>query len=127
MPATQALLSRGPILRLGTAATAAAPVDGVTLPHYTMSPTTPTGLQTTGLALGLKAPTVSPAATGSAFSIILWILNPVTRAWFAAAAASIAFDEAFISFDFNACALYFQIEAASVSGAGDIDLHLWEQ
>jgi hypothetical protein len=123
--ATQALLSRGSILRLGTVASAAAPVDGVTLPHYTMSPMTPTGLLTTGLAIGLKAPAAGAAA--GTFSIVAWILNPVTRAWFAFAAAALDYNEALVSFDVNACALYFQIEAASVTTPGDVDLHLWEQ
>jgi hypothetical protein len=124
--ATQALLSRGTIVRLDTGVIAAAPVDGVTLPHYTMSPTTSTGQRTTGLALGIKAPTVG-AAVSAAFTVVLWIQNPVTRAWFSAAAEDIAYDEAFGSFDFNAAALYFQVDVASVTTPGLIDLHLWEQ
>jgi hypothetical protein len=126
MSATQALLSRGTIVRLDTGVIAAAPVDGVTQPHYTMSPTTPTGQKTTGLALGIKAPTVGAAAS-TAFNVILWIQNPVTRAWFSAAAESIGFNEAFGSFDFNAASLYFQIDVASVTTPGLVDLHLWEQ
>jgi hypothetical protein len=125
--ATQALLSRGRIVRLTTAAAAAAPVDGVTAPHFTMSPITATGLQTTGLALGLKAPTVGAAASTGSFSIIAWIMNPLTMSWFAFAAEDIDFSQGFVSFDIDAAALYFQIVASSVGTPGSVDLHLWEQ
>lgn len=124
----QALVNRARIFRLGTAAIASAPTDGTTQPHYAMFSVTQTGLATTGLAVGLKAPTVNPATAISAgFTVTLWLLNPVTLAWFSSASSSIPFGQAWVTFDFNASFLFFQIAAASVSVAGDVDFHVWEQ
>jgi hypothetical protein len=124
----QAELSRAAILRLATADIAAAPTDGVASIHRTMSPRTPTGQRTTGLAVGIKAPTVGAAvAVAGGFSLVAWVFNPVTSAWFACSAASIAFNEFWVSFDFNASSLYLQVEAASVATPGLLDFHLWEQ
>lgn len=128
MGASQAELNRGVPLRLGTAAIAADPVDGTTVPHMIMSPLTVTGLQTTGLFLGLKAPTVNPAtAVAAGFAVVVWIQNPLTGAWFACSSASIPYGQPWGTFDFNASNLYFQVTAASVAVAGDIDFHAWEQ
>jgi hypothetical protein len=130
MSASQAQLNRGRILRLATANIAAAPTDGVagTSPHYRMSAQTPTELQTTGLFLGLKAPTSGSAtAIAAGFSVVVYLLNPVTRAWFSTSTTSVVYGAAFVTFDFNASSLYFQVTAGSVSVAGDIDFHLWEQ
>ena len=134
MAASQSLLNRGPFARLGTAAIAAAPTDGTisaagTAPHRILGPQGPTGLQCTGFFLGLKAPSVSAAAaaTAAGFSVIVWVLNPLTNAWFSFEAVSIAYSQAFVSFDVNASSLYYQIEAASVLTPGDIDFHAWEQ
>jgi hypothetical protein len=124
----QGELNRAAILRLDTAVVAAAPTDGVATVHRTMSPRTPTNHRTTGLAIGLKAPTSGAAvAVAAGFSVVVWILNPVTAAWFACAAAAIKYGEAWVSFDFNASAIYLQIEAASVATPGLIDLHIWGQ
>jgi hypothetical protein len=126
--ASQAEITRAVPLRLGTAAVAADPVDGETLPHWVMSPWTTTGLQTTGLAIGLKAPAVNPAtAVAAGFSVVLWIWNPLTGAWFACATAVIPYGQPFGTFDFNASGIYLQIAAASVAAAGDVDVHAWEQ
>jgi len=126
--ATQAALVRARPFRLTTTNINAAPVDGTTQAHFVMAPLSTTGLQTTGVMLGLKAPTVNPAtAVAAGFSVIMWILNPVTRAWFAASAVSVPYNTAFVTFDLDASALYFQIDVASVSVAGDIDFHVSEQ
>jgi hypothetical protein len=126
--ASQAEIGRGVPLRLGTAAIAADPVDGTTVPHMIMSRTTPTSLETTGLFLGLKAPTVNPAtAIAAGFTVSVWLQNPITGAWFACASAAIAYGQAFGTFDFDASNLYFQVAAASVAVGGDIDFHCWEQ
>lgn len=128
MAIRQASINRAPPQRLATAAIAAAPTDGTTLPHRIMSATTATGLQTTGLAIGLKAPSVGSAtAVAAGFSVVVWILNPVTLAWFSCLAASIPYGECWVTFDFNASAIFYQVTAASVAGAGDIDFHVWEQ
>jgi hypothetical protein len=124
----QALLNRAAPLRLTTAGIAAAPTDGTTLPHMQMSAQTPTGMTTTGLALGLKAPTVGSAtAVAGGFTVSVWLVNPVTLAWFASASAVIDFSQVFVTFDFNASGVYFQVAAASVAVAGSIDFHAWEQ
>jgi hypothetical protein len=126
--ATQAKINRAVPLRLGTAAIAADPVDGTTAPHMIMSPFTSTGMMTTGLALGLKAPTASSAtAIAAGFTVSIWIQNPLTGAWFACASAVIPYGQPWGTFDFNASNVYFQVAAASVSVAGDIDFHAWEQ
>lgn len=128
MPIRQALLNRAPPQRLGTAAIAAAPTDGTTLPHRQMSPVTPTGMTTTGLAIGLKAPSAGSAtAIAAGFTVSLWLLNPVTLAWFSSSSASLNYGEAWVTFDFNASGLYYQVAAASVAVAGNIDFHVWEQ
>lgn len=128
MAAQQASLTRARPLRLGTAAIAAAPVDGTTAPQREMSAINANGFPTTGLGLGLKAPTVGAAVPIAAgFSVVIWLYNPLTAMWFASSAAAIGFDQAWVTFDFNASALYFQILVASVSVAGDVDFHPWEQ
>ena len=128
MPASQAELNRAPIQRLGTAAIAAAPTDGTTIPHRIMAPWTTTGHKTTGFAIGLKAPAAGSAvAVAAGFSVIVWIYNPVARSWFACDPVSVDYNEAFVTFDFNASGLYFQIAATSVFTAGNIDFHCWEQ
>lgn len=127
--ASQAQLNRARPLRLTTAAIAAAPTDGTTDPVRIMSPRTPTGLRTTGLALGLKAPTNVTAATAVAagFGVVLWLFNPITKAWFSCSTASINYGEAWVTFDFNASGIYIQVTAATVAVAGSIDFHPWEQ
>jgi hypothetical protein len=128
MAASQAELNRAPIQRLATTAIAAAPTDGTTLPHRIMSPRTVTLHKTTGFALGLKAPSSGSAtAVAAGFSVVIWIYNPVSRAWFACAATDIGYNQAFVTFDFNASGLYFQVAAASVTLDGNIDFHCWEQ
>jgi hypothetical protein len=128
VPIRQPLLNRAPPQRLSTGAIAAAPTDGTTLPHRQMSAVTPTGMTTTGLAIGLEAPTVGAAtAIAGGFTVTIWLLNPVTLAWFSSSSAAIGFGEAFCTFDFNASGIYYQVAAASVAAAGLIDFHVWEQ
>jgi hypothetical protein len=128
MGATQAKINRAVPLRLGTAAIAADPVDGTTPPHMIMSPFTSTGMMTTGLAVGLKAPSAAAAtAIAAGFTLVIWIQNPLTGAWFACTPAVIPFGQPWGTFDFNASNLYFQVAAASVAVAGDVDIHAWEQ
>lgn len=128
MAASQSKLNRAKILRLATTNIASAPLDASNGPTYKMSPQTPTGLTTTGLALGLKAPNASPAtAVAAGFSVVVWVINPVTLAWFSNSTAVIPFGQLFVTFDFNASGLYFQVLAASVAVDGNIDFHLWEQ
>lgn len=126
--ALQPEIIRGRIARLTTGNVAAAPADGVTQPALTLGPKTSTGLETTGFALGLKAPTAGAAtAIAAGFSVVVWYANPVTLAWFAGASTSIPYDQLFTTFDVDAAAIYFQIAAASVSVAGDVDFHIFEQ
>lgn len=126
--AQQSLIQRSPIYRLSTAAIAAAPTDGTTQPHVIMSPETPTGLQTTGLELGLKAPSAGAAvAVAAGFSVVCWVWNPLNGSWFSMAAVDVPYGQLFVSFDLDAHALYFQVTAASVATPGDIDFHVAEQ
>jgi len=128
--ATQAALTRARPFRLSTATIAAAPTDGSagTAAHIILSPVTTTGLETTGIFLGLKAPSSGSAtAVAAGFTVIPWFLNPVTFAWFAGASAAIAYNQAFTTFDIDAVGIYFQIDAASVSVNGNIDFHVAEQ
>lgn len=131
MAVAQVKVNRQRIFRWLAANIAAAPTDGAqnTNGQYNMSPKTTTGLITTGILLGLKAPTNVTAATAVAagFSVIMWVLNPVTLAWFAATPVSVPYNQAFTTFDLDASTLYFQVDPASVSVAGSIDFHLTEQ
>jgi len=127
---SQAELGRGRPVRLATANVAAAPTDGVDATHLIMSPRTPTQMLSTGVFLGLKAPTDVTAATAVAagFTLTVWVANPVTFAWFAMQAITgLAYSQAYVTFDLDASCLYFQIAAATVSVAGSIDFHVWEQ
>ena len=123
----QAKLSRGRPIKLGTAATANAPTAN-TEPHVRMSPKAPVGLETTGFFFGLVQPAVggaTPIAAG--FTITVWVRNPVTKHWFAFQSQSVGYNQAWVTFDVDAAELYFQIAAASVSGAGNVYLEIWEQ
>lgn len=122
----QADVSRGRVLRLSTAAVTAAPTDGTTDPAMVMSSRTPTGLETTGLWIGLKAPTAGSATAGAGgFTVTVYVRNPTTGAWFSCSSTSMAYGQAFVTFDFNASELYFQI--TNVAVAGNVDVHVWEQ
>lgn len=121
----QPRLTRGRIVRLGTAAIANAPNDGGTNPHLIMSPKTPTGVVTTGIAIGLKAAGAEAVASG--FLVTVWVLQPIYGYWFKCAPVALQYDEFADSFDINPAGLYFQVTAASVAVAGSIDFHCMEQ
>jgi hypothetical protein len=124
----QSNLTRLKIFRIATATNAAAPVDGTTQPTITLSPLAPTGLATTGILMGLKAPTTSPATPVAAgFSVVPWIRNPMTGDWFAGDTVSMPYGAAFSSFDFDACDLYFQFLAAGTAADGNVEIHISEQ
>ena len=125
---TQTDLSTGRAIRRSTAAAAAAPTDKVTTPDYVMSPNVAVGLKTTGLLLLLKAPSAGAAVpVAGGFSLILWLQNPVTGSWGAASPITIDFGQWFVTFDFDAAALYFQIDATSVGTPGNVYIEVMEQ
>ncbi len=134
MPApTQSDLVRGRVLRLvvgggGAGDHNTAPTDGTTAPDLVMSPVTPTGLKTTGLSFGFKAPTAgTPAAAvapAGGFTVVVWVRNPVTRAWFSCSSITVDYGQLFGTFDLDACELYFQISGQTSDGG--IDLHAME-
>lgn len=127
----QQATSAGRAVRIQTATHAAAPTDGAggTSPDIVTSPVTPGGLPMTGLMLLLKAPTFGAAATSVAagFQVVIWIRNPITYQWGATAQFQTPVDTWFSTFDFDGGELYFQIVAASVTGAGGIDISVVEQ
>ncbi len=65
--------------------------------------------------------------TAGGFSVIFWIRNPVTHSWASAAPVLIDFRQQFGSFEFDACDLYFQIDAATVTTPGAIIVEVMEQ
>jgi len=130
--AQQSELSRARIVRIATVDAAADPIDGPpgvgTEPQFFMSPVTPTGLRTTGLALSCSAPgTNAAAAIAAGFSVSAWVLNPYGRSWFKGGTIDMGYRQMFSSFDLNACAVFLQIAAASVVTPGDVYFHFWEQ
>jgi len=116
----QAELTAAHLIQLGTSN--AAPVPGND-PHYTMSPVAPSGLKTTGLLLGLSAPSAGPA-TGP-FTLVVWIRDPLTKQWFSGSSFAIDFNQGFVTFDFDASDLFFQFTAAVANGF--VYIHLMEQ
>lgn len=123
MPVQTRIERARPII-LGTAAHAAAPTDGAggTQPDFLMSPINAVGNKTSGIAVGFKAPGAG-AATGP-FTVVLWVLSPVTWSWFPGADTTIDFRERFQTFEVQPCGLYFQFTA--VGGAGNVYAHLAE-
>lgn len=119
-------INRGEPLILSTAAQAAAPTK-TTSPTYNMAPTAPAGLQTTGFAFFLTAPTTSPAvADTGGFTVTVWVRNPATGNYGALSPATgVDYGEAFGSFDLDASDLYFQI--SNVLTPGNVYLEVWEQ
>lgn len=122
------LLAARPI-RLATTTVSAAPTDGTTDPHVVLSPVAPSGLRTTGFFFGLKAPTASgvTAAVAAAgdFTVTVWIRDPVTKFWFSARARTgVAYGQAYMTFDLDACEIYFQI--GNIGTNGSVDIHVSE-
>lgn len=126
--ADQPAITTGRQFKINTATNAAAPVKGTTTPTLQCSPEAGVGLKTTGLAFGLVAPAVGGATPNSGgFSLIWWIQNPATGNWFSMAAQTVDFNQAFVSFDFDASTLYLQVDATSVAANGSILLEAMEQ
>ena len=126
--ADQAAISTGRQFKVGTAANAAAPVNGTTTPTLRCSPEVGVGLKTTGLIFGLVQPGAGGATPNAGgFSLIWWIQNPATGNWFSMAAQTVDYNQAFVSFDFDAAALYLQVDATSVAVAGNFVLEAMEQ
>jgi hypothetical protein len=126
----QADLTSGRIVLVDTAGHAAAPTDGLagTAPDFVMSPESPAGLRTTGLLLILKSPAVGGAiAGGTGFSVTPWLRNPISGVWGSGTAFTVAYNQAFVTYDFDAAELYFQISAASVATPGNLYFNLCEQ
>lgn len=127
MPRLQADRSKFRWTRIPLAATrGAGPADGPNgdQPDFTMSPTAPSKMATTGLALMLKAPTTATPATAGAggFTITMWVRDPATLRWAAFAAVSVPYDQLFVTYDIDASDVFFQIANISVNGAIDIGI-----
>lgn len=126
--ADQPRISTGRQFLIDTAVNAAAPTNGITLPTFRCSPEAGPGLTTTGLVFGLTQPGAGGATPNAGgFSLIWWIQNPATGNWFSMAAQLVDYRQAFVSFDFDASALYLQIDAATVAVNGNILLEPMEQ
>lgn len=126
------MAASGGFTRIGTAAAATAPTNGVTEPHYTLSNRTPWGAYTTGFLWSLHLPTAGPnaAATPGAggFSVTVWVRNPVTRRWTNySEITGVDEREAVVTYDTGPTELFFQIAAGSVAGNGDLDVEILEQ
>lgn len=124
---SQAELVKGSPIIIGTAAHAAAPVDGTTEPDFVMSPRSPTGLPATGFAFGLKAPSAGSAvATAPGFTVTVWVRNPATKNWFSfAPRTGINYRDLMGTFDIDAAEIYFQV--TSVTTPGNIYFEHWSQ
>lgn len=126
--ADQPRISTGRQWLVDTTTAAAAPTNNSTLPLFRGSPEAGPGLTTTGMIFGLTPPGAGGATpTAGGFSLIWWIQNPATGNWFAMAAQLVDYREAFVSFDFDASALYLQIDAGTVAVNGNILLEAMEQ
>lgn len=121
-------LSTGRQIVINTIANAAAPTNQVTRPTITLGPQSTTGLKTTGIILSLQQPAVGGAVpTAGGFDITLWIQNPATGSWASGDTVAIDYRQAFDTYEFDACSLYFQIGASTVGTPGDIWLEVMEQ
>lgn len=124
-------LSAGHVVRITTAAHAAAPTDGSagTAPDYVSSALTPDGQPVASVAVLLKSPTAPAAVTAATalaggFTVTVWMRNPITRQWGATASFSAAYDQWFTTGDFRGGELFFQI--ANVNVAGSLDVNVLE-
>jgi hypothetical protein len=121
----------GGFCRIGTAASAAAPTDGVTDPHYTLSNRTPWGSFTNGFLWAVHLPT-APAGTAAvpngSLSIVIWVRNPVTRRWMNyTVLTGIDAREANVTYDTGPTELYFQVVASTITTDGTLDIEVLEQ
>lgn len=123
----QAELSKGRPLSIDTATHDDAPVDGTTEPDMTMSPRSPTGLPTAGLAFGVFEPTDDAAiATAPGFTVTVWVRNPATKHWFAfEPRTGVNFRDLMGTFDIDAAEIYFQFESVDTDGL--VVLEHWSQ
>lgn len=116
-------------VRVATTDTAvsAGPTDGVTVPHFQMSPTAPLGMPTQGFIFMLKAPILSPATAGAGgFTVVIWFRDPNSQRWGSAVSVSISFGQMWVCSDVDAMdGVIFQI--TNVAANGDIDIHFAEQ
>lgn len=104
------------------------PNVGGTPPDFIMSPRTVSEMPTTGLLLMLKVPSAGSAiANAGGFSVIVYIRDPHTYGWASMAAITIDYSQLFVTFDFDAAELYFQIDPASILVGGKIDIGIAEQ
>jgi hypothetical protein len=107
------------------------PTDGApgtgSAPHFSMGPTTSSGLPTTGFAFMLKAPSAGAAIAGAGgFLVTCWFRDGVTYRWGSSTSVSVAFNALWICADVDAMdGVIFQI--GNVATPGNLDLHFAEQ
>lgn len=104
-----------------------APTDGITDPDMTLAPDSTTGLRTTGFAFGFKSPLIGPPAgmPVGGFTVTIWFRSPVARSWFSFEPGLVVYDGLYLTFDVDACEIYFQI--AGEASPGNVDVFAMEQ
>jgi hypothetical protein len=116
--AKEALSPREKLLTVTDVAAAAAPVDGVTEPHFILSPKGSGGDPCVGFSFTLFAPTVGGAAFGAGATLIPWRLRSVIGRWSTwETYTPYSLGQELFCYDVGAGAkLYFQITGATVAG-----------
>jgi hypothetical protein len=115
--------------RLSTADTVVTngPTDGVSAPHFQMSPVAPSGMPTLGFTFMLKAPSAGSATAGAGgFNVTVWFRDPNTQRWGSSITAAVSYNQLWICSDVDAMeGVVFQL--GNVSVAGLVDVHFAEQ
>ncbi len=128
MPFSQGDLTKFRWTQIGdTSLRSSGPSDGQALspdPDFTMGPKTVSQMPTTGLLLLIKEPTDATPATPNAggFNITVWVRDPGTWQWGAFDTVQIDYDQLFVTYDIDACEIYFEIDNVSVAGAVNIGI-----
>lgn len=94
---------------------------------FVLGPFAPSKMATTGFLIQIQQPTVGggiPPAGG--YTITVWLKDSATKKWASFASLTIDFAQLFVTYDVDACELWFQF-TGSVGTAGLVDFGIAEQ